>query len=82
MQGSIRRPRVSVSYNDISDLPATFPPTPSEVSNIIGTDLDVNTATSGQVLSFDGVGYDWVTVSGGSGSGLTAAQVTMWSMVV
>ena len=71
----------SLSFFDLADMPATFPPDAADVATIIGTTLDVGSASPGQVLSWSGSAFEWVDAGGGSG-GLSAAKVVMWSMAV
>lgn len=69
MQGSIRRPRIQVFWTDLADMPLTFPPTPDDVATIVGTTLDVGSASPGQVLSWDGSVFEWISAGGGSPGG-------------
>ena len=48
------------SYNDLSDQPTLY----SDTS--VDTHLNTGTATTGQLLSWNGSDYDWVAVSGGA----------------
>lgn len=66
---------VSAAWDDITGKPSVFPPdyddypppTPSLALDDL-TDVDTSGASSGDVLTFNGVDYDFQTPSGGGGS--------------
>ncbi len=64
-----------LSFTDLADWPLVFPPDPVEVATIVGTTLDVGTATAGQVLSWTGTAFDWITPSAGGSPGGSTTQI-------
>jgi len=66
-------------FQDLDNLPTTlagYGITDGYDNSDVDTHLNTSTATSGEVLSWNGADYDWVAQSGGGGIALTDLSVT------